>query len=34
MTAVERNPAMALALRSEAVAAGVEARVVEGSWPG
>ena len=32
-TAVERNPAMAAALRSEAEAAGVEVRVVEGSWP-
>ncbi len=33
LTAVERNPAMAQALREEAEAAGVEVRVVEGSWP-
>ena len=33
ITAVERDPAMAEALRREAAAAGVEARVVEGAWP-
>ena len=33
LTAVERNSAMAQALRSEAEAAGVAVRVVEGSWP-
>jgi SAM-dependent methyltransferase len=33
LTAVERNPAMIEALRSEAEAAGVAVRVVEGSWP-
>jgi len=33
LTAVERNPAMAQALRSEAEAAGVAVQVIEGSWP-
>jgi len=33
LTAVERNPGMVAALRAEAEAAGVEVRVIEGSWP-
>lgn len=33
VTAVERNPGMAAALREEAAAAGVEVRVIEGAWP-
>jgi SAM-dependent methyltransferase len=33
VTAVERNPGMAAALREEAAAAGVEVRVIEASWP-
>jgi SAM-dependent methyltransferase len=33
LTAVERNPGMAAALRRELETAGIEARVVEGSWP-
>jgi SAM-dependent methyltransferase len=33
LTAVERNPAMAEGLRSEAEAAGAAVRVVEASWP-
>lgn len=33
LTAVERDPGMAEALRREAAAAGVAARVIEGSWP-
>ncbi|MBN2113214.1 MAG: class I SAM-dependent methyltransferase [Acidimicrobiia bacterium] len=33
LTAVERNPAMAAVLRTEAETAGVEVRVIEGPWP-